>query len=41
MTSAAIAQAMGHAGTAVTERHYIKPEAIENARTARVVAALN
>jgi integrase len=40
-TSAIIASAMGHTGTGVTERHYIKPEALENARTARVVAALN
>jgi integrase len=40
-TSAIIASAMGHSGSGVTERHYIKPEALENARTARVVAALN
>jgi integrase len=41
ITSTAIAQAMGHAGTAVTERHYIRPEAIDNARIERVSAALN
>lgn len=41
MTSRAIANALGHAGTAVTERHYIKPEALDNARAERVAAALN
>jgi integrase len=40
-TSSAIAQAMGHASSTVTERHYIRQEAMDNARINRVVAALN
>jgi len=35
-TSTAIAKAIGHAGTAVKERHYIRPDAIDNARIDRV-----
>lgn len=39
-TSAYVAQALGHGSDAVTRKHYISPEALDSARSARVAGAL-
>lgn len=39
-TSAFVAQALGHGSDAVTRKHYIAPDALESARSARVAGAL-
>lgn len=39
-TSAYVARALGHGSDAVTRKHYLAPDALDSARSARVVAVL-